>query len=80
MKLRRSFFIEVVFLRSGGVFGLKHHLKPKKAEIIGVVFLLGGVLRRNTSFLGRSNRSDKNEKQKRVFVFGFCTSSVQSAS
>ena len=29
----RSFFIEV-----GGVLRLKHHLKPKKAEIIGVVF------------------------------------------
>ena len=41
----RSFFIEVVFLRWGGVFRLKHHLKPKKAEIIGVVFRLGGVLK-----------------------------------
>ena len=26
----RSFFIEVVFLRWGGVFRLKHHLTPKK--------------------------------------------------
>ena len=41
----RSFFIEVVFLRWGGVFRLKHHLKPKKAEIIGVVFRSGGVLK-----------------------------------
>ena len=41
----RSFFIEVVFLRWGGVLRLKHHLKPKKAEIIGVVFRLGGVLK-----------------------------------
>ena len=41
----KSFSIEVVFLRLGGVFRLKHHLKPKKAEIIGVVFRLGGVLK-----------------------------------
>ena len=49
--LVRSFFIEVVFLRRGGVFRLKHHLKPKKAEIIGVVFLLGGVFKFQVEFL-----------------------------
>ena len=35
----------MVFLRWAGVFRLKHHLKPKKAEIIGVVFRLGSVLK-----------------------------------
>ena len=40
----------MVFLRWGGFFRLKHHLKPKKAEIrsffIEVVFLRsGGVFR-----------------------------------
>ena len=33
-------------MRWGGAFRLKHHLRPKKAaEIIGVVFRLGGVLK-----------------------------------
>ena len=39
----KAVFMEMVFLRWGGVFRCKHHLKPKKAEIIGVVFPSGGV-------------------------------------
>ena len=44
-------FIEVVFLMWGGVFRLKHHLKPKKAEIIGVVFRSGSVYKSPVMFL-----------------------------
>ena len=48
----RSFFIEVVFLKWGGVFRWKHYLKPKKAEIIGVVLPSGGVSKTPPDHIG----------------------------